>query len=67
MGHLWRHPLCVWRHVVWNLARWATGQPTVVGHQYDETETCDHAVVQVLTCRECGHVSVAWRKSWRVQ
>ena len=32
-----------------------------VGHNYVETETCDHAFVQVLTCDTCGHVSIGWQ------
>jgi hypothetical protein len=32
----------------------------VPGHNYVETETCDHATVQVLTCETCGDVSVGW-------
>lgn len=57
--------LICWLLTVWDtLHHWASGgQYVMSGHDYEEVETCDAvASVQVLKCRWCKDVSIAWQR-----
>jgi len=33
----------------------------ISGHSFTETETHEHCCVTIMTCEDCGYVSVTWQ------
>ena len=51
--------LCVLR-ALWYRLRYPFTVAPISGHAWVESETCEHARVQVLRCRSCGKTDVGW-------
>jgi hypothetical protein len=53
-------PWCIWK-ALWYFLRFPSGAPTA-GHSFIEEGTYTGCEVQVLKCKDCGKVSIGWRR-----
>jgi hypothetical protein len=52
------HPLCVLRGI-WRTIRYGFGD-LVSGHDFEQSTDPTPPNIQIIECKTCGHVSVAW-------
>ena len=54
-----KSPICVIK-AFWNFA---SGNGDVSAHSYELTKEVKSATVTILTCKDCGEVSIGWKEN----